>query len=90
MEKYQVVSKLYYKPIEVAAILGELSSTLNYWEENKFIDKPKKNNPRKYTKDELHKIIVFYYLHKKVGLTSKQARNVVRYLNILTKFLNIG
>ncbi|MGL5317350.1 MAG: MerR family transcriptional regulator [Bacteroidales bacterium] len=72
--------KLYYNIGEVAEMLNVKESLLRFWEREVDLIAPKKSKggTRRYTKEDIEKIRLFYHLVKERGMTLQGARNKLK------------
>lgn len=72
--------KKYYKISEVAEMLGIPASTLRYWERSFTVIQPRRhNNIRYYTKEDIEKIRMVWYLVKERGMRLEVAEQEIRH-----------
>ncbi|MGL5785860.1 MAG: MerR family transcriptional regulator [Bacteroidales bacterium] len=72
--------KLYYNIGEVAEMLQVNESLLRFWEREVDIISPKKSKggTRKYSKEDIETIRLFYHLVREKGMTLQGARNKLK------------
>lgn len=72
--------KLYYNIGEVAEMLQVNESLLRFWEKEVDIISPKKSKggTRKYSKEDIETIRLFYHLVREKGMTLQGARNKLK------------
>ena len=77
----EITDKIYYKIREVAEMTGLPLSTLRYWESRFTIIKPKRNEhgSRFYTKSDIEKIKMVYFLVKDKGLKLEAAEEQIKH-----------
>jgi DNA-binding transcriptional MerR regulator len=73
------IEKKYYSIGEVAQLLAVAPSLIRFWESQFDAIKPRKNKKgvRQYTKDDIEKLQMIYFLVKAKGMTLQGAREIL-------------
>jgi len=73
------IEKKYYSIGEVAQLLAVAPSLIRFWESQFDVIKPRKNKKgvRQYTKDDIEKLQMIYFLVKEKGMTLQGAREIL-------------